>query len=64
MGNMQASAEVSLEELERLEMEVQEDFNPSGELSGRAARRDFLQKQRLREAEEFRKKFLVNKSKE
>ena len=53
--------EVSLEELERLEMEVHEDYNPSGELSDRAARRDFLQKLRLKEAEEFRVKFLSKK---
>ena len=50
MGNVQGSLEVSLEELECLEMEVHEDYNPSGELSSRLARRDFIQKQRLREA--------------
>lgn len=39
-------------------MQVDEDYNPSGELSERAARKDYKVKQRRREAEELRLKYL------
>jgi len=58
MGNAQASREISLEEMEQFEMQVDEDYNPSGELSERAARRDYMFKLRNREAEELRLKYL------
>ena len=60
MGNSQASHEISLEELERFEMEVDEEFNPSGELSERAAKREYMVKVRAREAEALRQKYLGN----
>lgn len=39
-------------------MQVDEDYNPSGELSDRAAKKDYMRKQRNREAEELRLKYL------
>ena len=39
-------------------MQVDEDYNPSGDLSERAARKQYHQKLRLREAEELRLKYL------
>jgi hypothetical protein len=58
MGNSQASQEISLEEMEQFEMQVDEDYNPTGDMSERAARKQYLQKLRLREAEELRIKYL------
>ena len=45
MGNAQgANHEISLEELEQLEMQVDEDYNPSGMQSERSAKIAYLQK--------------------
>ena len=41
MGNTQQSQEISLEEMEQFEMQVDEDYNPSGDLSERAARKQY-----------------------
>ena len=39
-------------------MQVDEDYNPTGELSDRSAKKQYLVKLRLREAEELRIKYL------
>lgn len=41
MGNTQQSQEISLEEMEQFEMQVDEDYNPSGDQSERAARKQY-----------------------
>ncbi len=58
MGNSQASQEISLDEMEQFEMQVDEDYNPTGDVSERGARKQYLAKLRLREAEELRIKYL------
>ncbi len=58
MGNSQASQEISLLEMEQFEMQVDEDYNPTGDMSERGARKQYLAKLRLREAEELRIKYL------
>ena len=39
-------------------MQVDEEYNPSGELDDRAARREYLQVVRAREADELRRKYM------
>ena len=42
MGNLQGSHEISLEEQEMFEMQVDESYNPSGLLSDQQAKIDYL----------------------
>ena len=42
MGVLQTSTELSPEEMEQFEMQVDEEYNPSGELDERAARREYM----------------------
>lgn len=62
MGNLQGSHEISVEEQEQFEMQVEEDYNPSGIQSEKEAKIEYLQRQRKREAEEFRLKYLGAKA--
>ena len=65
MGNAQAANhEISLEELEQLEMQVDEEYNPSGMQSERSARISYLAKLREREAHELRLKYLGKQAKD
>ena len=61
MGNLQGSHEISIEEQEQFEMQVEEDYNPSGIQTEKEAKLEYLQRQRKREAEEFRQKYLGRK---
>ena len=58
MGNLQAQYELTAEEMERFEMEVDEDFNPTADKSIQQSRQEYLQRQRNREADELRLKYL------
>ena len=58
MGNLQGSHEISVEEQEQFEMQVEEDYNPNSMQTEKEAKMEFLQRQRKREAEEFRLKYL------
>lgn len=48
MGNTQNSVEVSLEEMEQFEVQVDEEYNPGGDLTERGARREYMKKIRER----------------
>ena len=63
MGNMQGSHEISVEEQEMFEMQVDEDYNPKKPQSYEQAKLEFLARQQKREAEEYRKKYLIVDSK-
>ena len=52
MGNTY-NIELSQEELEKFEMQVDEDYNPTGKTSERSARHDYLRKMRERDAAEM-----------
>ena len=58
MGNMQGSHEISVEEQEQFEMQVEEDYNPTVKQSEKEAKLQYLQRLRKREAEDFRLKYL------
>ena len=58
MGNLQASYEMSAEEQEQFEVQVEEDYNPISGQSALEAKLEFLQRQRRREAEDLRRKYL------
>ena len=62
MGNLQASHEISIEEQEQFEMQVEEDYNPSGIQTEKEAKLEYLQRERKREAEVFRQKYLGAKA--
>ena len=49
---------MSLEEQEQFEMQVEEDYNPISGQNPKEARLEFLQRQRRREAEDLRQKYL------
>lgn len=51
MGNLQGSHEISLEEQENFEMQVDEDYNPRGPHEETLARLEYVQRQRHRDAE-------------
>ena len=59
MGNMQGSHEISVEEQEMFEMQVDEDYNPKKPQSYEQAKLEFLARQQKRDAEEYRKKYLA-----
>ena len=59
MGNMQGSHEISVEEQEMFEMQVDEDYNPKKPQSYEQTKLEFLARQQKREAEEYRKKYLA-----
>ena len=50
MGNTQKQPELTQEELEKFEMEVDEEYNPTGLKSDREARLEYMQRLRQREA--------------
>ena len=58
MGNLQGSHEISVEEQEEFEMQVEEDYNPNSTQTVKEARLEYLQRLRKREAEDFRLKYL------
>ena len=58
MGNISGSYEISIDEQEQFEMQVDEEYNPNGMQSENEAKLEYLQRQRVREAEEFRNKYL------
>lgn len=58
MGTSAASQEISAEEMELFEMQVDEQYNPSAAQSCEEAKRLYMERQRLREAEEYRMKYL------
>ena len=58
MGNLQGSHEISVEEQEQFEMQVEEDYNPNSTQTVKEARLEYLQRLRKREAEDFRLKYL------
>ena len=58
MGVLQTSQEVSQEELEKMEMEVDDEFNPQEQEGYQSARQSYLERQRDREAEHLRQKYL------
>ena len=63
MGNLQGSHENSLEEQEMFEMQVDESYNPSGLLSDQQAKIDYLRQMHKREAQEYRKRYLISSAK-
>ena len=58
MGNMQGSHEISVEEQEMFEMQVEEDYNPKSQQNYEQAKLDYLMRRQKREAEQYRKKYL------
>ena len=54
MGVLQTSQEVSQEELDKMEMEVDDEFNPQKPEGYQSARQNYLQRQREREADLLR----------
>lgn len=59
MGNLHGSQEISLEEQELFEMQVDEEYNPKGGLAEQSqAKMEYMQRQRQHEAEQLKLKYL------
>ena len=58
MGNEQVSHEISLEEQELFEMQVDDEYNPKSILDHQQARFEYIQRIRVLEAEKLKRKYL------